>query len=375
MESFRLNTKIVEGGKEFLIQTVNDVGTGTIRTSLLENGELLDSSVLPYSEDVAESEVINLVKSAHKEKKSELEYLLNSYREILQTGQPQMMFHLGTTLFYKKLYFEAQQLLRTAVKLKDDYHEAFSYLAQTNMALEHYQDAIDAGDRAVQLKPDYADYRNILGEAFLAAQSCKRAVVEFEKAVNANVYYADAYFNLALAYILNAVVKEDFELSSEMTSKCLDFIKKAVLIYPDYETLVYKDAVSALTSGDLRKAYNLFISIREDRKDKIRQQKAIHFNRFLMYTDWLSEDSVKARIKAIEEELNKNPNYVDLYYDLAVCHLQHARFSWQKGVGNFQKALEINPNLKKAEKALESAKKHYLELSDAVSSITPMDQQ
>ncbi|MFH2037240.1 MAG: tetratricopeptide repeat protein, partial [Candidatus Zixiibacteriota bacterium] len=246
MEPLHLSSKIVENGKEFLIQTVNEVGTGQIKTSIFENGELLDTNVIPHAEDAGTNEINNLLKSTHQEKKSEMEYLFKSYKEIIQTGQPKMMYHLGTSLYYKKLYFEAQQLFRTAIKLDENYHEAYLFLAKTNIALNHYEDAIDAADKAVSLKSEYADYRNILGEAFLGAQSCKRAVVEFEKAISSNVYYADAYLNLALANMLNGINREDYELSSDMTTKCVDYLKKAALIYPEYQSEFFNRGLSLL---------------------------------------------------------------------------------------------------------------------------------
>ena len=43
MEPLHLSSKIVENGKEFLIQTVNETGTRQIKTSIYENGELLGS--------------------------------------------------------------------------------------------------------------------------------------------------------------------------------------------------------------------------------------------------------------------------------------------------------------------------------------------
>ncbi len=218
MESFRLNSRLVEDGKEYLIQTVNDSGERSVRTSLFADGELLDTMDLPHAEDVSEADILNMVKTAHMEKKSELEYLLRSYKEVLNEARPEMMFHLGTALFFKRMNQEARQLFQAAVKIKHDYHEAYYYLSQVELASGNLDAAVKSGSKAIELRPLFADYRNALGEAFLAGGSCKRAVLEFEEAVKKNIYYADAYFNLALAYILNAVTKEDFEMFPELNN-------------------------------------------------------------------------------------------------------------------------------------------------------------
>lgn len=375
MESYRLNSKIIEEGKEYFIQTTNDVKAGIIRTSLFQNGELLDTAVLPHSEDVGEAEVLSMVKAAHQDKKSELEYLLKSYKEIIKGGQPRQMYHLGAAMLYKKMVLEAQHLFRAAIKMQPDFHEAYFSLAHANLILGHNDDAVDAAMKAVDLKPEYADYRNTLGEAFLEMESCKRAVIEFEKAIEANVYYADAYFNLAMARILNAIRKEDYELSADLTSKCTDLLKKAVLIYPDYQTALYNQAISTLSSGDLKKAYTILNNVREEKKEKVRQEKAAHFQRYLIYTDWLSEEAIGDRIKLLEDQINKNPDYVDLYYDLAISHLHQACFSWNKGLENFKKALVINKNMEKARKALNLSEKYYMQLSEAITDITELDER
>jgi len=369
MEAFCLNSRLVEEEKEFLIQTTNDVKLGVIKANLFVDGELLDASILPHADDVSEEEILQMVKSAHGEKKLELEYLLRSYKEIMEKGSAEQMFHLGTAMFYKRLYNEARNLFRAAAKIRHDYHESYFYLCQAENCLGHSDDAANAGRKAVEIKPAYADYRNALGEAFLEANACKRAVIEFEEAIKRNVYYADAYFNLALAYILNAIRKEDFDMSTDLTARCLDLFKKALLINPEYQTIGYNDAMAALSSGDLKRSYYLFKGVREEKKEKQRQEKAIYFNRFLIYTDWLSQSDIEERINFLEREIDKNPDFVDLYYELGVCYLHLAKFGWKRGMDSFEKALGINKDLKKAKRALGLSKEYNAKLADVVADI------
>ncbi len=370
MDSYRLDSRIVDNEKEYLIQTVNDVRQGVIKTSFFVNGELMDASVMPHSEEMSENEILNLVKTTHGDKKSELEYLLKSYRNILEEGRPEMMFHLGSALFYRRMYPEARQLFQSAVKIRHDYHEAYYFLSQTELMSNHIDAAVKAGLKAVEIRPQFADYRNILGEAFMAAGSCRRAVIEFEDAIKLNIYYADAYFNLALAYTLNAVTKEDFNLYTDLTTKTMDLLNKAVLINPDYKTSTFDEAVAALTNGELKRAFALFKGVRDEKKEKQRQGKAAHFHRFLMYTEWLSQSNIDDRIKQLQNEIDRNPSYVDLYYELGACYLHQAKFAWQKSIEQFKKALEINPSLAKAKRSLELSEESYLKLTDAIFDIT-----
>jgi len=366
MELYNLSSRIVENQKEFLIKTTNDTNQGVIQTSLFVNGELLDANILPHAEEIPEEEVLELVKNTHSQKKSELEYLLNSFKDIAEQGNPDLMYNLGTTLLYKKMYAEARQLLSTAVSLRPKFHQAYFALSEAELALRNIDAAIEAAGQAVELKPHFADYRNNMGELCLEANSCKRAVIELEEAIKLNVYYADAYFNMALAHILNGIRHEDFSMFSDMRSKTVDLLKKAALINSDYKTAAFDEGISSLSAERLKEAYAHLRKVRAHIREKKRREKADYFNRFLVHTDWLSQTRIADRIKYLEKELNKNPGYVDLFFELGVCHLHQAKFSWQTGLDYFKQALELNPELKKAQRALDLAEEQYLKTCDTV---------
>ena len=370
MESYKLDSKIVEEDKEYLIQTINDLNEGVIRTSFFLNGELLDSKIVPHGGDIAEADLLNLIKITHSDKKLELEYLLKSFKDVISDGKAEVMFHLGSALFYRRMFSHARQLFQAAIKIKHDYHEGYFLLAQTELASGRIDAAVKAAIKAVELQSQYADYRNLLGEAYLAAGSCKRAVIEFEEAIKQNIYYADAYFNLAIAYILNAINREDFEMYPDLAGRTSDVLKKAILINPNYKTSIYDEAVACLSSGDLKRACMLLKTVREEKKEIARQARTSHSDRFLLLADGISQKSVAERIDNLEKEINRNPGYVDLYNELAYCYLFQSRLGWQKGVEFFKKALEINPQMPESRRSLELAEEYFLKLNDTICDIT-----
>jgi len=370
MESYRLNSRIVEGEKEFMIQTLNDTEQGIVKTSLFVDGEFLDADILPHSGEVSEDQLLELVKNAHGEKKSELEYLLKCYKEVMLQGSPEIMNQLGVALFYKKLYAEAIRLFTSVTKIRPDHHEAWAYLCRASLICKNYNDAVEAGNKAVELKPTFADYRNYLGEAYQGNGSCRRAVIEFEEAIRQNVYYADAYLNLAITFILNEVNREDYNLTGEFATRTIDMMNKAALIFPYYKSPAYDSAIQAIKEGNPKRAYELLVEIRGNKEERLRREKASQFQRFLMYTDWADHDNIAERIKFLEREIEKNPGYVDLYYELAICFLHHSKLGWEKGISYFKKALDINPKLKKALRAHELAQDQFLKLSDSVYDIS-----
>jgi tetratricopeptide (TPR) repeat protein len=370
MEPYRLSSRIVENEKEFLVQTLNDEKQGIIRSSLFVNGELLDSVILPHSEETSEAEILNLVKSTHGQKTSELEYLLKNYKEIMEQGNPETMYQLGTALYYKRMYPESRDLLRTAVSLDPNHHKAWLNLSLVESALKNASEAVRSASKAVELRDKFADYRNILGELYLEAGSCKRAIIELDEAIKLNVYYADAYYNLALTNIYNGISREDYTMFSDLTPKALDMLQKATLIDPGFRSQAYDSGIAALNGGNLKEAYGYLKQARNDKKERKRREQAVYYDRFLMSSDWASQAVLTDRIRFLERELEKNPGYVDLLHELGICHLQKAKLDWQKGVEYLQNALGVNGDLKKTLWAKKLADEEYLRISDTVTDIS-----
>lgn len=370
METYRLNSRIVEEDKEFLVQTENDIDKGIVRTSIFINGEYVDSNILPHQGEISEEQVLDLVKTAHGEKKSELEFLLKNFHQVLENGSPDMMVQLGKALYYKKMYNEAVRLFRAAANLREDSHEACFFLGLTYARCGNIPEGVKISEEAVKLRGRFPDYRNALGEAYLAEDRWQEALDQFEEAIKRNVYYSDAYFNTALCYLTNAIRRDNKELADEYKARTVEILEKSVLINPIFKTSDYDNAMQAIENDDTKLARDLLFKVRHSKQEKDRIEKAAHFQRYLLNTDWLNHGDIGGRINTLEREITKNPGYVDLYYELAVCRLYQARLSWKDAIGNFEKALKINPDLKKAKSAAELASEEFLKLTDIVYDIT-----
>lgn len=369
MENYRLKSKVSVKDKEYLVQTVNDTSQMSVVSSLFVDGQILEVARFPHPNEISAEDVLAMVKTTHHEKKSELEHLLATYAKVVKSGNIDLMYHLGTAFYYKRIYDEASSLFEAVLEFKPDHHQATNYLGLTLMALNQCDEAVKMLARAVEMRPNFADYHNNYGEALLEAGFCRRAVEELEAALKQNIYYSDAYFNLGIAFIVNAVKREDFDLYSNLLDKTTDLFNRAVLISPDFKTPQYDEAFEALRNGDLPRAYTLFKAVRDSRREKSRQEFSSFYLRFLLYADRPSEKAIADRINYLQSEINKNPTYVDLHHELAICYLQQAQFSWQKGIEQLRNTIEINPRLNKAKKALETAAEFEATLNNAVSDI------
>lgn len=373
MDNYRLKSTVAVNAKEFMVQTVNDSGKMAVVSSVFVDGEMLEVTRRPHGGKVSEDEVLSLVKSAHDEKKSELEQLLGAYDKTLKSGDIDLMFNLGLAFQYKRLYEEAGTLFAAVLELRPDHHQAADGLGMTRLLQGRYDEAVKALARAVELRPGFADYHNNYGEALLEAGFCRRAVEEFETARKINIYYADAHFNLAIAYIANAIKREDFELYTNLVERTADFLNRAAAVAGDLRTSQFAEACAVLKEGDLPRALHLFKVVREQRREAVRQELAGLYLRFMLFMEGGGEKPLADRIDYLRGELKKNPTYVDLHHELALCYLHQAAACWRQGIEQLRETLAVNPELKKADEGLKAAERFLTDLQTVVMDITRSD--
>ncbi len=366
METYRFSSKLNESDREYLIQTANEASSGSVRTTVYVNGVPAESLDRPHPSEINAEEILSFVELTHGEKKKEIETLLQVYREVIQRRDLVMMYHLGTAFFYKGFYLEAKELFQEVVELNPSHHQAHNFLGMTELALGNHKQATAAASRAVDERPGYADYRNNLAEALLAGSVPDRAIVELEQALQINMYYADAYFNLGLAYILQALKKQEPENLVATVKKTSECFHRASLIYANFKGQAFEAGMQALRSHNLDEALNIFKRIREEKKDAHRQEFAAFYMKFVIHPDWVSEKAVRDRIKFLRAELAKNPTYVDMYGELAQCFFEQSRLAWREGIKQLQTTFEINPSLVKVSSILAEADDVYAGMAKAL---------
>lgn len=370
METYRLNSRLVENEREYIIQTSNDVALGSVSSDVFVDGILADSVKLPHPEQIRPEEVLTFVETAHDETKKEVEALLKAYRDVMHSANAEMMFHLALAFFYKKFYNEANELLAAAVSLNPDYHEAYNFLGQTELALGRHDEAVVAAESAVSKRPEYADYRNNLGEALLVCRSLARAQEEFDKAISINLYYSDAYFNYGLAMILLALDEDNSQVRPNYLTKAHEYFTKASLTYPDYKTAIFARGLESLLRGDLKHAFNLLARVREEKRFQHGRRYSMYHMKFALYPQWVTEKALQDRISFLQDEISKNPSYIDLHIELSRCYLEQARIAWRKGIDSFKKTLDINPSLTKLAANVERAEDAYEVIGDTIQKIS-----
>ncbi len=359
METYRLNSKLVENNKEYIIQTSNDVSLGLVSTEVFVDGVLADSIHFPHPERIKPEEIMTLVQDTHGEKKLEIETLLNTIKSTLDSAKPETIYHLGLAFYYKHFYGEAKSLLQQTVAINSDFHGAYNHLSMVELALGNIDAALHASNKAIEMKPDYADYRNNLGEVYLSSGKYKNAIMEFKRAININLYYSDAYFNYGLTLLMNAIAKQDTSLFTDFMSKAHDYFTKSAIINQDYLTSDFEKGLAVLKEQKINESFQLLKRVRDNQKEINRNKSAAYYMKYIIHPNWITEESVVERINFLEKEIEKNPTYVDLYAELARCYLSHARVSWQKGIEQYKKTISINSSLTHVQNQIKEAEHVY----------------
>lgn len=368
-----MNSRLVENNNEYLIKTTNDVEVGGVCSEVFVNGTLADSTKLPHPEHLGADELLAFVKATHGEKKKEVEELLQAYRQAIDSGQAELLYHLGLTFFYKRFYAEARELLSLAVRLNPGFHEAYNILSQAELALGNSDHAVVAARAAVELRPEYADYRNNLGEALMGDKAMAEAQEQFQKAIDINLYYSDAYFNYGLAALLQAMGEGQSQVLPNLVSRASDFFNKASLTCQDYKTAVFEKGLTALKQQDLRHAFSLLKRVREEKKLQYGRRYAIYHMKHALHPQWITEQAIADRIKFLEDEICINPGYVDLHMELSRCYLEQARLIWKKGIDCYRKTMDLNPSLTRLTLSVEQAEETYDQIAETIKEIGGQD--
>ena len=112
-----------------------------------------------------------------------------------------------------------------------------------------------------------------------------------------------------------------------------------------------------LHSSDLKNAYKILKNVQDDLQNKNQKEQATYHLTFVVHPGWISENALEDRIGYLQNQINKNPGYVDIYPELSRCYLEKAKLYWDKGVARYKKAAEINPSLFFINECLEHAEK------------------
>ncbi len=339
--------------REYLMQTSVSEARKAIVCSLFHSGLLINSRTFPLPPNLEGDALLEKVAKHHEHCLSDINSLLGLVERMKELDKPEIIEKLGRTLCSHELYDEGCSLLDYAVQKYPESPGLRFALGRICLAKGKFEEACEQLSRAVELAPVYPDYRNLLGVAFLKTNKPVAAIDEFRKAVEINIYYDEAYFNLGLGYILNGIVKEDFNLAKNLLHNCQETFQKAALFNPAFGTEEYEKGMALLSEGQLEPAYEILGNVGRDAVNHRADEKLLEmYMRYIYGQPGLTEAGIKQYLEEVSELLKSNPGHADLHNELGMAYMIMSKFLNNKAMEHFQEALRINPNFLKAARNL-----------------------
>jgi tetratricopeptide (TPR) repeat protein len=342
--------------REYLIQTAVNEAHKQIISSLFHSGRLINSKTYPLPQGVENGAVLEKVSQIHQRCLAEINTLLELVEEMKALDKPDIIEKLGKALCARELNDEGCELLSLAVRKYPDIPGLRFVLGKIYLARGQFDEARVQLVRAVELAPDYPDYRNLLGMAYLKSRKPVAAIDEFRRAVEINIYYDEAYLNLGLGYILNGIVKEDFNLARNLLTNCEEAFQKAALFNPAFVSEDYEKGMALLREEKLEPAYEILSRVGSDNASHQGGERLLEmYLGFVHSREGLTEDGMKQYIDEITELLKTNPGHADLHNELGMAYTLMSKFLNNKAMEHFKEALRLNPGFQKAARNLKLA--------------------
>lgn len=357
-------------GREFGIEASYSEPNSAIIVGMYVNGRLIFSEAKPAMENSIESGSNAILREAAEELKAQVCEMYAFLDEIDESPETGACIRLAALFFSRALYGEATRLYSTAQEMSPAENKAFYGAGLAHLELGEYAEACEHFSRAVSLKPLYADYRNSYGLALVWAGRISEGFKQLDQALELNTYFADAYYNYGLAYLFDGIKGPNSGMSEDYVNQSRAMLEKAALIDSMINGKEFQTGLRLLGDGNARDAFGAF----KRNRDWVSRERAPSYDErradFLVHQRSSDQQVVNETIVALQEQLERNPGFVDVTYKLALAHLRRAVCDWRSGLEFYQQTLERNPDFAKAVKAYDIA---YLSLGDIERAITNIE--
>ncbi|MCP4631307.1 MAG: hypothetical protein GY855_00155 [candidate division Zixibacteria bacterium] len=349
-----IENRIKSGETEYLLKTSNDILENHIQNALFKDGVIVNRQIKTYPNDNGNLNINELVKNTHIEHKAYIEHLIG-FSENLPESMDNALWRdrLGMGFYYLDMLDEAEREFKKAIEYNTEYSQAYNHLGRTMIRIGRYNAAIGYFEIASKQRPEYADYYIDLSEAYLKAGRCTNAFESASKALNINVYFAKAYYNQALALLLNSINREDFDLAKDFQIKMKENLTKSFSINPSLKVKEFDKALDYLDQERYKEAFDILRDTPSTNGTREYSEKKLKtYLKLASSSGNLTLDEIREYISYLEKKLIEFSNYADLHNELGAAYTIYARLINVRASDHYKKALEVNPSYKKAMKNL-----------------------
>lgn len=356
MDGFELREEIDHGGSKYFLQTSFLPKEGCIQSSFFKDGVLFDTVTRPLSKEESSTGAREMTKDAHLLSRKKFQFLLDARDRVKTSKDPIHHLKLAQALFRKNLFTEAVQEAEKALLTGRSDSRPYIVIGDSYFRMGEFGKAFEAVEKGIEINPEYPDLHNLMGLIFLKQKKCRQAIERFQHAIGLNLYYGEPYLNLARAFLLNSVIKEDYELSRDLESTFMSNLERAAQLNPMirgesieearrlFEEQKYEEALDLLDGFNKRAA-------RTGVEDIILELYLM----LLKSGEDLREEDIESYLDRVRVIIDQNPTYADGYNSLGILYTAKCKILMDRASEAFTKALEINKSYRRAHKNLRLA--------------------
>lgn len=350
-ESFELREEIRRGGEKYFLQTSYLPGDNKVKTSFFKNGKCFDYDTLEFRDDESRERIVDSSKSFHNRNRDKFLLLLDAKEKIAESNKASAHLKLAEALFLRNMYEEAVKEASASISKGEEGSGPFKVIGESYFELGALDKALTAVEQGIKINPDYPDLHNLMGKIFYREKRCRKAVEAFKKAASLNYYYGEPYLNIVKAYVLNSVIKEDYELSRELKDKFDDYLDRAFTLNPFIDAVELENVRDLFAKEDYDGVLAKIGEFEESReRSYIDRVIGELYLMILKSGERLDVDQINNYLERVKRIIDQNPNFADAYNSLGVLYTAKCKITMDKAEMAFKRALEINDKYEKAVK-------------------------
>ncbi len=351
MESLELREEIRRGVDRYFLQTSYIPEMSYIQSSFFREGEVFYSVVHQIEEDPTKDLLKEITKDFHNENKKHFTFLLQARDKVQRIDDPVPHLKLSQALARRNLHSEAIEEAQLAIEKGCIDSMAQMVIGRSWFKLGDFTKAYKAIERGIELSPGYPDLHNLMGLIYLKRKMCRMAVESFKRAISLNVYFGEPYLNLVRAYLLNTLIKQDYELSKDLQGKFNTNIDRAVHLNPFLNSKAVAKARKLFEDGKLKETMEALEEVKEDTDRLVVDDVILELYLILLQSGKeLPEEDIERYLAKIREIIDQNPTFADAYNSLGILYTAKCKIFMDRAGAAFGKALEINSDYDKARK-------------------------
>jgi tetratricopeptide (TPR) repeat protein len=351
--SFELREEIDHSGRKYFLQTSLVSEKGLIQSSFFKNGVLFDTLQISADGKASPDELKKRAKEVHLENKRKFLVVLNVSERVSSSDDPRSHLRIAQAFFKRRLFQEALQEAERSIGKGSKDSIPHMLIGESHYEMGNLDAAFVAAKAGIDLNPEYPDIHNLMGKIYLKQQKCKPAIECFNRAIKLKLYYGEPYFNLARAFLLNTIIKEDYELSKELDDVFMDNLERAAQLDPFLAGESLEEAKRRFREKDYRAAYEDLEAVKTKSIRGGVDDIILDLYLMMLYDgEDLAEGEIEKYLDRVKEIVDQNPTYADGYNGLGILYTAKCKIYMDRASKAFRKSLEINSKYQKAKKNL-----------------------